>query len=154
VLQGDERPRGPVARGHEDRARDGAVERLPRHRYVPTTPDATAAWSSGGMLASAADLARAGHALLAGGLLPAAQRRRMLPATGEPGTYGLGVAHEWIEGFDAFGHIGELPGFTADLWHLPELGVTVAAMQNRYERGDHKIAETLVATLADALTDG
>jgi D-alanyl-D-alanine carboxypeptidase len=152
ALQGDERPRAPLARGHEDRDGDGSAERLPRHRYIPTTPDATAAWSAGGMVASAGDLARAGHALLADGLLPPAQRRRMLPASDEPGSYGLGVAYELIAGYDAFGHIGELPGFTADLWHLPELRVTVAAMQNRYEPGDHRIARALVDTLADALT--
>lgn len=151
VLQGDERPREPLARGHEDRDRDGTPERLPRHRHIPTTPDATAAWSAGGMVAAAPDLARSGHALLAGRLLPPAQRRQMLPASDRPGSYGLGVAYEWIGGYDAFGHPGELPGFTADLWHLPELRVTVAAMQNRWAPGDHRIAKALVDTLADAL---
>jgi D-alanyl-D-alanine carboxypeptidase len=68
LLQGDERPTGPVATGYQDTDRDGRLESFRGRPYVPTTSEATAAWAAGGIATSARDLARAIHGILTGTL--------------------------------------------------------------------------------------
>jgi hypothetical protein len=65
-----------------------------------------------------------------------------------PPEYGLGLGHERLAGEEACGHSGDISGFHADLWYLPHLGVTVAALVN-YQAGaespeKHRLAEELI----------
>ena len=94
------------------------------------------------MAASAGDLARALHGILAGNLISAASRRAMTtwvktdlgghePNPGfAPPEYGLGLAHIQLAGQDAWGHQGGITGFHAEAWYLPKTGVTIVALAN------------------------
>ena len=75
MFQGEERPRGAVAVGYLQLDGDPELESTPDNPYVPSTSEATSAWASGNLLASAADLARAGDRLFRGELLSAPSRR-------------------------------------------------------------------------------
>jgi D-alanyl-D-alanine carboxypeptidase len=151
LFQTEERPRGAVAVGYQQLDADPALESTPNNPYVPSTAEATSAWASGNLLASAEDLARAGDRLFRGELLSARSRREMtdwVKAVFEPPEYGLGLAHDQLAGEDVWGHSGDITGFHADLWYLPRSGVTVAALIN-YQAGaentdKHRLAEALI----------
>jgi D-alanyl-D-alanine carboxypeptidase len=148
LLQGDERPRGAVAVGYMQRDADPELDPSANNPYVPSTAEATVAWASGGMLANATDLARAGDALFRGRDLDAASLRAMTRWVKAlvPPEYGLGLEHDRIAGAEVWGHSGDIYGFHADLWYLPRLGVTVAALGN-YLPGDFEEHRELAAAL-------
>jgi D-alanyl-D-alanine carboxypeptidase len=154
VFQGEERPRGAVAVGYRHLDGDPALESTPNNPYVPSTSEATSAWASGNLLASAEDLARAGDRLLRGQLLSAQSRRQMtqwVKAIFKPPEYGLGLAHDELAGEEVWGHSGDISGFHADLWYLPKSRVTVAALIN-YQAGaespdKQRLAESLISDM-------
>jgi D-alanyl-D-alanine carboxypeptidase len=154
VFQTEDRPRGSVAEGHHQLDADPALDPTPNNPYVPSIADATSAWSSGNLLASAGDLARAGDALLRGDLLSDRSRREMtrwVKAIFEPPEYGLGLARDRLAGEEVWGHSGDITGFHADLWHVPESGITVAALVNLQAGPDgtdkRRLAERLIGDL-------
>jgi D-alanyl-D-alanine carboxypeptidase len=160
VFQTEDRPRGSVAAGSYQADADPALESTPDNPYVPSTADATSAWASGNLLAGAGDLARAGDALFRGNVLGDRSRRRMtrwVEAIFQPPEYGLGLARDRLAGEEVWGHSGDITGFHADLWHVPQHGVTVAALVNAQadpdSRDRREIAEALIAE-ARAVTDG
>jgi D-alanyl-D-alanine carboxypeptidase len=116
---------------------------------VPSTTEATAAWASGNLLASAGDLARAGDTLLRGDLLSAGSRREMTHWVKalEPPEYGLGLARDRLAGEQVWGHSGDIDGFHADLWYLPKTRVTVAALINYQAGADSPNKQRLVDEL-------
>jgi CubicO group peptidase (beta-lactamase class C family) len=121
---------------------------------VPSTSEATSAWASGNLLASAEELARAGDRLFGGELLSARSRREMthwVKAIFKPPEYGLGLAHDELAGEEVWGHSGDITGFHADLWYLPKSQVTVAALINHQagaeSRDKHRLAEELISDL-------
>jgi len=66
----------------------------------------------------------------------------------KPPEYGLGLAHDKLAGQDVWGHSGDITGFHADLWYLPNTGVTVTALLN-YQAGAEsqdksRLAEQLI----------
>jgi D-alanyl-D-alanine carboxypeptidase len=149
VFQIGERPHGRVAVGYDDL--HGQTEHTANNPYVPSTADATSAWSSGNLLASAADLARAGESVLDGSLLSRDSLRQMTHWVKalDPPEYGLGLAHDELAGQEVWGHSGDITGFHADLWYLPKSRLTVAALTN-YQAGPdsadkHRLAEELIA---------
>jgi D-alanyl-D-alanine carboxypeptidase len=134
VLQGDERPRGPVAVGYQNLDDDPDLEPTPNNGYVPSKSEATAAWTAGGMLASAEDLARAGDGVFRGSLLTDASRheitRFVATGTRELPEYGLGLARIDLGGERVWAHNGDHFGFHADLVYMPRQHVTIAALNN------------------------
>jgi D-alanyl-D-alanine carboxypeptidase len=102
-------------------------------RYVPFTSVGTAAWTAGGLVGSATDVARFGQALFTGHLLHPASLRQMLrfndSADIEEG-YGLGVVHGSAGGYDVWGHEGQMPGFHTILLHAAKPHVTVVVLAN------------------------
>ena len=131
-LQGDERPSGPTATGYQDLDGDLRPEAFKGQPFIPTTAEATSAWTAGGLAASAGDLARALNGILAGNLLSDESRRAMTTwvEAGDPPEYGLGLARDELEGEEAWGHTGDFTGFHADAWYFPESGVTLVALTN------------------------
>jgi D-alanyl-D-alanine carboxypeptidase len=144
VFQGEERPSGAVAVGYQQVAPDGALRPSGNDPYVPSTAEATSAWPSGNLLASARDLARAGDALFRGKVLGPRSRREMthwVKAIYQPPEYGLGLGRDRLAGQEVWGHSGDIFGFHADLWYVPRSQVTVAALVNRQNGGDvHALA--------------
>jgi D-alanyl-D-alanine carboxypeptidase len=155
VLQGDERPRGPVAVGYQDFDGDSDLERTPNTGYVPTRSEATAAWTAGGMLASAGDLARAGDGVFRGSLLTDASRHQMTrfvrTRTREPAEYGLGLARVDLGGEQVWAHGGDYVGFHADLAHVPKRHVTIAALNNYQQQapGQDALIDALISDVSE-----
>jgi D-alanyl-D-alanine carboxypeptidase len=152
VFQGEKRPRGAVAVGYMDLDGDPELESTLNNPYVPSTSEATIAWASGNLLASAEDLARAGDRLFRGKLLSARSRREMtdwVKAVFEPPEYGLGLGRDELAGDEVWGHSGDITGFHADLWYLPKSRVTVAALINFQAGGEspdkHELVEELIS---------
>lgn len=67
-----------------------------------------------------------------GKVLPAKTVAHMCrPQREEPDSgYGLGCANQDTPWGDAWGHNGSIPGFNADTWFIPKLGVTVVFFTN------------------------
>jgi D-alanyl-D-alanine carboxypeptidase len=156
VLQGDERPRGPVAVGYQDVQGDAELEPTPNNGYVPNTTEASTAWTAGGMLASAEDLARAGDGVFRGSLISAASRREMthfIPTRMRfVPEYGLGLARADLGGVEVWTHNGDIFGFHAELAYVPERQITVAALANKQTnaRGQEALIDALVADVSDS----
>ena len=94
------------------------------HGYLLGQPGATGpadttvmspswAGAAGGIVSTAADIARFYTALLTGKLLPAAQLRQMMTTTptGQGDNYGLGIQAELLPCGTVWGHQGDLPGY-------------------------------------------
>jgi hypothetical protein len=66
----------------------------------------------------------------------------------EPPEYGLGLARDQLAGQEVWGHSGDITGFHADLWYLPNTGVTVTALINYQAGGESpnkdRLAEQLI----------
>lgn len=93
-------------------------------------------WGGGGFATSPQDLARWGHALYSGDVLPEPQRRLMIesavPAQLGPGVlYGLGViVRPSTPVGPTVGHSGFFPGYMSELVHARDSGITVAVQVN------------------------
>lgn len=116
--------------------RTGFYERSPagllrRGEYV----DPSYKLAGGGLLASAADLARLGQALLGGKILSSRARSALFTSqrtrSGEPTAVGLG----WRVGEDPFGrkvwhHEGSMTGTRSAVLLYPDVGITVVLLSN------------------------
>jgi len=145
LFQGEERPRGAVAIGYHRLHGGPALESTPNNPLVPSTSEATSAFASGNLLASAGDLAQ---------LLSAQSQREMtqwVKAIYKPPEYGLGLVQDQLAGQEVWGHSGDITGFHADLWYLPNTGVTVTALINYQAGGESqdksRLAEQLIKDL-------
>ena len=117
---------GPLGLGHT-RVLTGAAD-----EGGPLAPAwATIFWASGGMTASAADLARWGDALYDGAILTDASASAMIALNRDD--YGLGSQRIEVPGASGFGHTGMLNTYTTILVYLPKQDVTVALLVNRTE---------------------
>jgi D-alanyl-D-alanine carboxypeptidase len=153
LLQPEQRPRGAVATGHEDRDADRLPDPLPTRGYVPGRALASAAWTAGGMLATPEALARAADGIFRGGLLPADARKAMTsfePTGMEEFEYGLGLARVALGDETVWWHNGEYPGFHADLAYLPEQQVTIVALNNfqRDTPGQDALIDTMISDVS------
>jgi CubicO group peptidase (beta-lactamase class C family) len=138
---------GPIGMAHStfDRARIRSIEdrALGHTRPWPVMPVDVPMTASGGLYASAADLARFLTFQLGAGtidgrvVLDAALMDEMRtipePFAGDSAGYALGVARtRWRAGgnADLFDHGGGGFGFIADLWWLPQLDLGIAILTN------------------------
>ncbi|MBT3270137.1 beta-lactamase family protein [Candidatus Poribacteria bacterium] len=93
----------------------------------PYTSWATAAWTAGGMVSSAGDLARWAAALYGGEVLSAESTDELLtPFEGD--AYSLGTMHSTTKRGKTVGHEGSIPGFTASMHYYPESGLSTAGI--------------------------
>ena len=152
VLQPQERPRGEPAHGYGGPARVARALRI-GGGYAPYPSEASAAWTAGGMVASAPSVARFADALLRGELLAPDSRRdllRFVPAGEGFDGYGLGVGKgQTAKGEEAWGHFGAGPGFATVVAHLPAKAITVAVLSS----GEADLG-SLSDMLADAALEG
>ena len=157
ILQGDERPTGRVAVGYQNLDEDPDLEPTPNNGYVPSRSEATAAWTAGGMLASAEALARAGDGLFRGSLLSEGSRQEMtrfIPTRStEPPEYGLGLARVELGGERVWAHTGDHLGFHADLAHMPGQRATVVALTNYQQQapGQDMLIDRLIGDVSEHL---
>jgi D-alanyl-D-alanine carboxypeptidase len=146
-LQPQDHPPPDAAHGHGDPAQTGTIRDLTRGmRWVPYDSLASSEWTSGGMYATAEEVARFGDALFTGRVVKRAaldEMTKWVSATMHPYIgYGLGIGQRFVRdlGGELWGSIGRVPGFEADLWHVPSRGITVAVLTN-----DERIDPTEIA---------
>lgn len=89
-------------------------------------------WTGGGFALTTRDLARFGHALYTGEVLPDARLREMFDTApaGRLGRYGIGVIERESALGKTYGHSGWFPGYLCELAHYVEPGITVAVQVN------------------------
>lgn len=120
------------------------------HDYARTTVRPAAA--SGGVVASAEDVDRFLVALFGGRLVDDETLATMLEpqgyALGTWSDYGLGVALLDTECGTAYGHSGRLPGYSTEMWVLPEQGRRVVVLANGDEAA---FAGSLVMGVRDTM---
>jgi D-alanyl-D-alanine carboxypeptidase len=146
-LQPQNRPPADAAHGHGDPQGTGITRDLSGGmRWLPYDSLASSEWTSGGMFATAEDVARFADALLTGDVVDrdaVEQLTRWHDAAFVSYIgYGLGVGRRFARalGGELWGSLGRVPGFHADVWHAPASGTTVAVLA-----GDERIDTTEVA---------
>lgn len=94
----------------------------------------TSAGAAGAVLASAADAARYAEALHTGALLSAQSHEAMTSWVDRPDghRYGLGLLRIELDGTVLYGHRGNSAGFSAAVWHVPDVDVTIAVLTNAH----------------------
>jgi CubicO group peptidase (beta-lactamase class C family) len=150
VLQGSQVAAEPVAHGYTAVGTSTLRDTSDGSPITPYTSVATAAWTAGGMAATAGDLATWARELYSGRVLDAATTRLMLTFVGTkiPGySYGLGVQRIALLGSWSVGHGGRVQGFRAAMRHIPSRGITVVVLTN-WDRADaDRIAISLLRAL-------
>jgi D-alanyl-D-alanine carboxypeptidase len=153
VLQPQERAAAPAAHGYEA-ARSGALRDLSDGTGLqPYRSAASAAWTAGGMVASAPAVARFADAALRGPLLTPAGRRDLLRFVAADNyayvRYGLGIGEAFSNRMAApvWAVFGATAGFGATLLHDPVRHITVVVLANRDE------STGLTAQIADLLLE-
>ena len=147
ALQPDQRVEGEPARGYV--YPNGVGDPQPfgdDGPFVPSTSLATAAWTSGGYAGSAEAMAGWADRLFAGDVIGDDSLDQMTDfesSTAIGDAYGLGLGHFEVDGREAWGHLGGMPGFHTDLTHIPEEGLTLFAVWNDDLIDQGRIPETL-----------
>jgi hypothetical protein len=109
------------------------------------------------MLASGADLARAGDGIFRGSLLTDRSRHEMTRFVNtlmrDPPGYGLGVARTELGGETVWAHSGDISGFHAELAYIPRLQATVVALDNYQEDapGQDVLIDSLISDVREQL---
>lgn len=108
-------------------ALDGSLKPL---NYTDSNP--SWAWTAGGAISTADELATYAEALVDGGLLDAQMQKTRMDslqpiAPGAPVSYGLGIAQFAP---DLYGHDGQLPGFSSFMARDAEAGNTIIIFAN------------------------
>ena len=147
AVQPDERVKGQPAVGYWTPGLKQRTFPTGGRGMVPSTGMATAAWTAGSLAGPAPALARFGDRLLGGRLLSADSLKQM--TTFNSGTamwagYGLGLGHQFVGGHEIWGHGGDIPGFHAELWHLPDKDLTLAVAWNDDRLDDDGIVRALL----------
>jgi len=102
--------------------------------------------ADGGILSTAADLARFADGLFRGGLVSESTLQQMVNF--HPiGEYGLGIASEFTTFGESFGHTGSILGYTSIMWYFPEEDIIITALVN-LDFGD---TDTLVEAVLDVV---
>ncbi len=132
---------------------------------IPTTAALSSAWTAGGMVSTAADLARWGNALWGGHLLSAETMEKAFTTVHDPnddlGDVGLAVFRTDYKGKTAYFHTGGVLGYSSIVMTIPADSVTVAVVANSfhtsYDAGTTTATNALltevyraVASVADA----
>ena len=76
----------------------------------------------------------------------------VLGRAGRNGTgYGLGLAHQTVDDREVWGHVGDIPGFHAELWHLPAEDLTMTVAWNDDRISNDVIPRSLLIVALDAV---
>jgi D-alanyl-D-alanine carboxypeptidase len=134
VLEAEETVPGPIAHAWFDLNGDGSYDDI---SVLDRTSQVSAAWAAGGMVATAADVARWSCALFEGKVLSADSLRQMLdfrdvsmPPTPING-YGLGVLRAVVSNREYWGHGGDMIGYTAMMFYAPKERISIALLINQ-----------------------
>jgi D-alanyl-D-alanine carboxypeptidase len=146
LLQGRQTVRGRWARGYGDYDDDGKRDAAPSGvTLIPSPSEATAAWTAGAMVGDAGDVARWADALFGGHVVePNSLREMQTVVSSGNSDYGLGIAKGYApSGGEMWGHGGEIGGYRSEMWHVPELGLTLVTLWNDATISQDLISQTL-----------
>jgi D-alanyl-D-alanine carboxypeptidase len=156
VLQPQERPHPGAAHGYGPAPGERRQHDLSDGSgFVPYRSMASAAWTGGGIVASAPSVARFADAVLRGDLLGRAARQQMTTfhdtGGGDPYVaYALGIGQIYMNRLSdrpVWAALGTAHGFGSTLAHLPGKGITVAVLANRDD------STPVTMAIAEALTE-
>ena len=85
--------------------------------------------------------------MLGGRLLSAGSLKQMTAfnaGTAMWSGYGLGLGRQRVDGHEVWGHGGDIPGFHAELWHLPDRDTTLAVAWNDDQLDDDGAVRALL----------
>ncbi len=152
-LQAEEAIPGTIAHGWFDMNGDGRYDDI---SGIDRTSQTTATWGAGGMVSTAADVARWACALFEGKVLSAASLSQMLafrevavPPTPIVG-YGLGALRAFFSGREYWGHGGNMIGYTAIMLYAPKERVSVALLINQ-DSVDYEVGPPLLDPMVNAI---
>ena len=154
ALQPDQTVTGDPARGYF--YPDGGTQTpLPTGggRMMLLTGIASLAGTAGGLAGSTAALARWENALLGGDTLQPRSLEEMTKFSdgAQWQGYGLGLAHQSVDDREVWGHVGDMPGFHAELGHLPAENLTMTVAGNDDRISDDVIPRSLLIVALDAV---
>jgi D-alanyl-D-alanine carboxypeptidase len=155
ALQPDQRVKDEPARGYV--YPQGAGRPRPfgdGGQLVPSTSLATAAWTSGGYAGSVEAMARWADGLFAGEVIEPGSLDEMTdfrPSTALGDAYGLGLARFEVDGREAWGHGGGMPGFHSGLTYLPKERLTLFVVWNDDLIVQDRIPQTLMKVALDGI---
>jgi len=138
----------PRAHAFIDINDDGTLEDV--SALIPSTAFLTAAGAAGALLSTAADAAGFMRALHAGDVLAAASRMELTRWVDRPdgNRHGLGVLRIAMDGVTLLGHKGNSAGFSAAVFHVPDVDVTIAVLTNRHATDVTPVVRALLEGLA------
>lgn len=135
-----------MARGYTHPTR-GPAEAAPAPSHHPTVT-----FSAGALCATAGDLARWQRALASGRVVSPEGYQFMttpvVPASGRPAPYGLGIEVASLDGRPSAGHGGATPGFVVEAAYLPGDSLGVAVLTNGVYAGS--VVSEMVRAVARA----
>jgi D-alanyl-D-alanine carboxypeptidase len=155
ALQPDQRVEGEPARGYVYPRGPGDPRPFGDGRMVPSTSLATAAWTSGGYAGSAEAMARWADRLFAGEVVDSDSLNEMTdfrPSNALGDAYGLGLGRFEVDGREAWGHLGGMPGFHTELAYIPEEGLTLFTVWNDDVIDQDTIPRSLMEVALDGVT--
>ncbi|MGH7587717.1 MAG: serine hydrolase [Gemmatimonadota bacterium] len=131
---------------------DGQPEDLTA--LVSNTSFLTAAWTSGAIMATAADAARWLRSFAKGEFLKGSLYGELTSwrERGDGMEYGLGLIRDPRGAMDLVGHEGNSAGFSASAWHAMDEDVTVVVLTNKHAANVTPIAVTLLETVLGGVT--
>ncbi len=152
-LEAEEAVPGTIAHGWFDMNGDGRYDDI---SGIDRTSQTTATWGAGGIVSTAADVARWSCALFEGKVLSAASLSQMLafrdasvPPTPIVG-YGLGALRAFFSGREYWGHGGDMIGYTAIMLYAPKEKVSIAVLFNQ-DFVDYVVGPPLLDAMVNAI---
>ncbi len=152
-LEAEEAVPGTIAHGWFDMNGDGRYDDI---SGIDRTSQTTATWGAGGMVSTAADVARWACALFEGKVLSAASLSQMLafrdasvPPTPIVG-YGLGALRAFFSGREYWGHGGDMIGYTAIMLYAPKERVSIGVLFNQ-DFVDYEVGPPLLGAMVSAI---
>ncbi|MDP8904332.1 MAG: serine hydrolase [Chloroflexota bacterium] len=130
--------------GHHDLNGDGVTDSL---AGIPYTALVTSGAAAGGLSSTALDVLDFAGGLFGDELLGTDWLEEMLTPPAVYPSYGLGIASFSTPEGDAWGHAGELPGYSTLFAHSSEARVTVVALANRSGAGVDELVRRVVGEL-------
>jgi D-alanyl-D-alanine carboxypeptidase len=152
-LEAEDGVPGTIAHGWFDMNGDGRYDDI---SGINRTSQTSATWGAGGMVSTAADVARWACLLFEGKVLSAASLSQMLtfrtvsvPPTPIVG-YGLGALRALFSGREFWGHGGNMIGYTACMLYAPTERVAVALLFNQ-DFVDYAVGSPLLGAIVNAI---
>ncbi len=117
----------------------------------PMQAEWSGAWAAGAALSTAYTYARLYERLFSGNVLTDVSMGEFTDVRG-PARYGLGIDEDQLGGQTAYGHGGNIRGYTSSAYWIPALGAAVVVLTNDAEGRPRMVVDSIVRVLSDHVT--